>query len=171
MTNKELLYIDYYFRNAFLKKFDRENEIMPDANERINFAHNARTICIAFVALASRYYQKNITAENLKVVFNTIRNNNVSDNAVYNAFSDIGDIACILPKNVFNDKDQYDSILDKLFTMIINAGIVNLSVACQYGATDTAANYLKSDKNYYSILQTNWFSLSEGIKSIFSPLM
>jgi len=66
---KELLYIDYYFRDSFTKKFDRENSIMPNANERIAFAHNARTICIAFVAFASRYYQKNIKTDDLQTIF------------------------------------------------------------------------------------------------------
>lgn len=33
----------------------------PNANERITFTHNSRTICIAFIAFASRYYQNNIT--------------------------------------------------------------------------------------------------------------
>ena len=55
----ELLYIDYYFRNIFQKKFDSENRNQPNAQDRIAFSHNARTICTAFVSLASRYYQGN----------------------------------------------------------------------------------------------------------------
>ena len=65
---KELLYIDYYFRNIFQKKFDRDNASVPCANDRISFAHNARTICIAFVAFASRYYQGNIKSQQLETI-------------------------------------------------------------------------------------------------------
>ncbi len=36
---KELLYIDDYFKEKFLKKFDTENKDMPDASDRISFAH------------------------------------------------------------------------------------------------------------------------------------
>ena len=70
---KELLYIDYYFRNVFLKRFDSENRNQPDAAERITFAHNARTICLAFVVFASRYYQGNIQGEDLQFIFDSSR--------------------------------------------------------------------------------------------------
>jgi hypothetical protein len=66
---KELLYIDSYFRKTFIPKFDKEYENDPNSLEIIPFAHNARTICISFVTLASRYYYKNITDADLKTIF------------------------------------------------------------------------------------------------------
>lgn len=67
--SRDLLYIDYYFRSTFLRNFDRDNSSMPNSNDRISFAHNARTICIAFTAFASRYQQRNILEQDLDTVF------------------------------------------------------------------------------------------------------
>lgn len=67
---KELLYIDTYFRKTFILKFDKEYE--KSIAEIIPFAHNARTICIAFVALASRYYYGYLKDDKLKVIFDYI---------------------------------------------------------------------------------------------------
>lgn len=168
---KELLYIDYYFKTVFLKKFDRENENMPDANERISFAHNARTICIAFVAFASRYYRNNISLQDLQTIFNTARSDNTNDAALYDIFSNISNINYIIPPAVFSQKDLYDATLDQLFTTIINTGITSFSMASQYDSTLTATNFLKKDKNYYSILRNHWASINGDINRILSPLM
>lgn len=168
---KELLYIDYYFKTAFLKKFDRDNENMPDANERISFAHNARTICIAFVAFASRYYRKNISLQDLQTIFNAARSDNANDAALYDIFSNINNINFILPPTIFSQKNQYDATLDQLFTVIINAGITSFSMASQYDSTLTATNFLKKDKNYYSILRNHWASINSDINRIFSSLV
>ena len=62
---KELLYYDHYFRTSFQRAFDRENATAPNASVRISFAHNARTICVAFAAFAARYRQGNITDQDL----------------------------------------------------------------------------------------------------------
>lgn len=168
---KELLYIDYYFKSAFLKKFDRDNENMPDANERISFAHNARTICIAFVAFASRYYRDNISLQDLQTIFNAARSDNANDAALYDIFSNINNINFILPPAVFSQKDLYDATLDQLFTVIINAGIISFSMASQYDSTLTATNFLKKDKNYYSILRSHWASINTDVVRILSSLM
>lgn len=168
---KELLYIDHYFKTAFLKKFDRENENMPDANERISFAHNARTICIAFAAFASRYYRNNISLQDLQTIFNAARTDNANDAALYDIFSNINNITFILPPAVFSQKDLYDATLDQLFNVIINAGITSFSMASQYDSTLTATNFLKKDKNYYSILRNHWASINGDINRILSPLL
>ena len=168
---KELLYIDHYFKTTFLKKFDRDNENMPDANERISFAHNARTICIAFVAFASRYYKNNISLQDLQTIFNAARSDNANDAALYDIFSNINSINFILPPAVFAQKDLYDATLDQLFTVIINAGITSFSMASQYDSTLTATNFLKKDKNYYSILRNHWASINADIARILSAFM
>ena len=80
--SRELLYIDYYFRNVFLKRFDSENRNQPDATDRITFAHNARTICLVYVVFASRYYQNNITDDALQYIFNSSRTEK-ADSHVY----------------------------------------------------------------------------------------
>ncbi len=165
---KELLYIDYYFRNQFQKKFDKENSMMPDVNERISFAHNARTICIAFVALSSRYVQNNITAQDLQAIFDFARRENASDSALYDIFSDIKDVQYFIPPTVFKDKDRCDEFLDNLFRTIINAGITNFTTAKLYDAALNATNFLKKDKNYYSILMTQWGNIYPEIMRIYN---
>lgn len=168
---KELLYIDYYYRNFFQKKFDRDNASMPGANDRISFAHNARTICIAFVAFASRYYQGNIQDQDLNTIFAAARSDNATDSRLYDIFSDINGISCLIPPSIFNQKDQYDALLDQLFTTIINAGITSFSMASRYDTTLTATNFLKKDKNYYAILSDHWSTIRSDIIRILGAVM
>lgn len=169
--SKELLYIDYYFREKFQKKFDRENGEMPDANERISFAHNARTLCIAFVAFAARFYQGNIQTQDLQRVFRYARTESCSAADVYDIFSNIDGVQYFLPPAVFAQKDEYENVLDQLFTTIINAGVLNFSIESAHDSTLTATNYLKNDKNYYKILSFQWATISAEIKRIFSTTM
>lgn len=169
--SKELLYIDYYFRNFFQKKFDRDNATMPNANDRISFAHNARTICIAFVAFASRYYQGNIQDQHLTTIFAAARSDNATDSRLYDIFSNIDGISYFVPPQVFSQKDQYDTLLDQLFTVIINAGITSFSMASRYDTTLTATNFLKKDKNYYAILDDHWTTIHSEIIRILGAVM
>lgn len=169
--SKELLYIDYYFREKFQKKFDRENGEMPDANEGISFAHNARTLCIAFVAFAARFYQGNIQTQDLQRVFRYARTESCSAADVYDIFSNIDGVQYFLPPAVFAQKDEYENVLDQLFTTIINAGVLNFSIESAHDSTLTATNYLKNDKNYYKILSFQWATISAEIKRIFSTTM
>lgn len=166
---RELLYIDNYFRTVYQRNFDRENGAMPNASDRISFAHNARTICVAFVAFASRYRQGNITVQDLAPMFNTSLSESVSD-ALYETFKDLGQLQYFLPPQVFANKDQYDSTLSKLFSIIIEAGITSYSFAHQYDSTLTATNYLKKDKNYYTIISTQWFRTVDDLNRIFAEI-
>lgn len=168
---RELLYIDCYFRNTFQKKFDRENAVMPNANERISFAHNARTICIAFVAFASRYFQGNIQGQDLSIVFDAARREAVTDSRLYDLFSNLGGVSHLFPATLFNQKDRYDAVLEQLFNVIINAGITSFAMASRYDNTLTATNFLKKDKNYYGILADHWSSIRFEISKILGKVM
>lgn len=167
---QELLYIDYYFRTQFQKKFDRDNGAMPDVNERIAFAHNARTICIAFVAFSSRYVQGNITRQDLQAIFDSARRDSASDSTLYDIFSDIKNVQHFIPPAIFANRDKYDEILDRLFQTIINAGITNFTTAKLYDPALNATNFLKRDKNYYSILMTQWGNIDREIMEIYGGM-
>lgn len=167
---QELLYVDNYFRTQYQKKFDADNIVAPNANERIAFAHNSRTICIAFIAFASRYYQHNITDADMQVVSGAAQSDIMPD-SIYDIFSNMEDIGYFVPNDVFNDKDKYESILDDLFNLIIEAGIRCYTMAKRYDNTLNATNYLKKDKNYYVILSDNWTTLRVKIKEILSQYM
>lgn len=168
---RELLYIDYYFRNIYQKKFDRDNASVPGANDRISFAHNARTICIAFAAFASRYHQGNIQNQHLDTIFTAARSDSATDSRLYDIFANLDGVSYFIPAAVFNQKDKYDALLDQLFTTIINAGITSFSMASRYDSTLTATNFLKKDKNYYAILDDHWTSICGDIKRIFEGIM
>ena len=72
----------------------------------------------------------------------------------------------ILP-NVFEDKTHCDEILDRLFKVIIKAGVTSFSMAVRYDNTLTATTFLKWVKNYYAILGDHWLlSLREEIGNI-----
>lgn len=166
---KELLYIDNYFRNVYQRKFDRENNAKPNANVRVSFAHNARTICIAFVAFTARYRQGNITDQDLMPMFSISRSESSLD-TLYETFRDLGQLQYLILPQLFDNKEQYDAILSKLFTVIIEAGITSYTIECRYDSTLTATNYLKKDKNYYNILGEQWSRISEDISKIFSDV-
>lgn len=166
----ELLYIDYYFRNIFQKRFDSENRMSPNAQNRIAFAHNSRTICTAFVVLSARYEQGNINNNDLDNVFAASRHEPPYPQ-LYDRFKDLGELSYILPPSIFTDKDKYDEVLYKLFTAIINAGISCFDMASQYEEGLLIPNYLKKDRNYYNILKSQWPMLSIQINSIFTELL
>ena len=162
---KELLYIDNYFRTTFQKNFDRENATDPNANIKISFAHNARTICVAFVAFAARYMQKNITEQNITPIFE-YANDNISD-TLYETFRDLGQLTYLLPPELWKNKDKYDEVLSKLFSVVIKAGISCYSIECRHDSTLTATNYLKKDKNYYNILADQWDNIINEVNRIY----
>ncbi len=164
---RELLYIDNYFRTTYQKKFDRENLNSPDSANRISFAHNARTICIAFVALAARYHQGELSTADLESIFSMARHENAAD-TIYDIFRDFGNMTSLLPKAMWDNRNLYDDALDKLFSAIIEAGIINYNMACDNDSTLTATNYLKRERNYYGILKNHWnSSLVREIKRTF----
>ena len=167
---KELLYIDTYFRNTFISKFDKAYEDSPNSAEIIPFAHNARTICIAFAVLASRFYYKNIKPADLRVIFEHANKEKSYDDYYYDIFKEIDGYKFILPPNVFNNKDQYDDILYKLFETIIMSGRKYYSIKKEADSTLSESNFLKRDGNYFAILKMDWDTISTKINSVFSSL-
>ena len=158
---KELLYIDYYFKEKFLSKFDRDNKDLPDASDRISFAHIARTICIAFTALAARYHCGNLTDKDI-----TDLTTSPADS--YEKLRDLGDMKFLLPLKL--DTETYDAALNELFEAIINAGAEIYSDKAEGDKSLTAANFLKNDENYYLILQKRWSTLKREIQKIFAEI-
>jgi len=166
---KELLYIDSYFRTTFQRKFDHDNDTHPNSSTRISFAHNARTICVAFVAFAARYKQGNLTMSNLAPIFSNNSFDSIKD-SMYDIYRNLGDIKYLFPPTVWNNKDQYDAVLNKLFSIIIEAGIMSYSIECRHDPTLTATNYLKKDENYYEILVTQWQRIISDTDSVFAEI-
>lgn len=167
---RELLYIDYYFRKSFLKVFDIKNELNPNAEELIPFAHNARTTCIAFVAFMARYRMGNITIENISEIFNSIREGSYKTH-LYKIFKNLDGVDSLIPKNIFKDKDKLDNFLYELFDVIIKNGRKCYSIDKRYDSTLNESNYLKKDNNYYSILKAEWDTIEEKTKNIFDKYM
>lgn len=169
---KELLYIDYYFDNIFKKQYLKELSEDTDADIKKQFASNARTVCTAFVVLASRYYQNNFRITDLNIMFRAADNDKLSDNTdVYNIVKNIEGISWILPPEIFANKDTYDKILYKLFSLIILYGSHDLMMLSRTSTESVvAANYLKKDKNYIDIIHMNWNFIEKEIKDIFSGL-
>ena len=155
---KELLYIDSYFLKKFLPEFKRDD----DNGERVSFACIARRICVAFVALAARYHQGNLTKKDLEVL--TAEQPNAKD--LYETFRDLGEMKYLLPMKI--DTDAYDETLNKLFTIFIKSGGRTYKTARKYNSKITETNFFKSDRNYYDILDDNWETLEEAIQQIFA---
>lgn len=167
---KELLYIDTYYRKFFIQRFDKQYEESPVATEIIPFAHNSRTICIAFVSFASRYYQQNIKESDVRVIFEHINKEKAYDDYYYDIFKEIGKVAPLFPKKLFDDKNKYDEVLYKLFEVIILSGRRYYSSKKESDNTLSESNFLKTDKNYYYILKFDWDNICGKIKEIFSNI-
>ena len=165
--SRELLYIDYYFRKEFQRRFDSENRSRPNSQDRIAFAHNSRTICIAFVALAARYYQGNVSNDDLADIFAASRHE-PPYTQVYEDLKDLGGISYFIDPTVFADKNACDELLYKLFMLIINAGINYYSMMARFEEGLIISNFLKKDRNYYGILESGWdATLDVGLSNIF----
>ena len=145
------------FTASYQKKFDGGNNNAPDSANRISFAHNARTICIAFVALVAKYNQGELPTQNIESIFSVARMDSNSD-SIYEIFHNMGNMRSLLPAEMWENKYLYDNALDKLFSAIIEAGIINYNMACDNDSTLTATNYLKRERNYYGILKNHWNS-------------
>lgn len=167
---KELLYIDYYFRKIFITKFDKKAEESPNAAELIPFAHNARTICIAFVALAARVYYKNIKTDDLRVIFEHVNKDKAYDDYYYEIFKELGSLTFFVSKKCFDNKDIYDDLLYKLFSVIIFSGRRYYKVKKESDSTLNESNFLKRDNNYFSILKSDWEDMEMKINDIFKKM-
>lgn len=149
--------MDYYFTKKFLSKFDRENKDLPDAYDRTSFAHTARTICVAFTALAARYYQSNITDRDITTLISS-----PTSSDVYKTLRNLGNMKTLLPIKLYTD--VYDATLDNLFGAIIEEGVTIYSFKREQNKSLTAANFLKNDENYYLILKKRWSTLRAEIR-------
>lgn len=167
---KELLYIDSYYKKTFITKFDKAKENSPNAAEIIPFAHNARTICISFVALASRFYYKNIKPSDLKTVFDHVNKDKAYDDYYYDIFKELDDRTVFVPKKIFECKDKYDEILYKLFEVIISSGRRYYSVKKESDSTLNESNFLKRDSNYFAILKSDWENIETKINEVFGSI-
>lgn len=167
--NDYILYIDYYFKKEYLRQFDRENASNPDKSTRISFAHNARTICIAFIAFSSRFRQGNISEQNLSPLFRRGHSSQNISSELYDVFKNLENINYLIKPEVFNNKNQCDCILNRLFGIIIEAGITSFVFESRYDPSLNATNYLKrkEEDSYYSILSSQWSRIKSDINTIF----
>lgn len=162
---KELLYVDYFFRKKYLKEFDSQHE--NDIVSPIAFAHNSRTLCIAFVSLAARVKNGNIDKSELTTIFLHCSENKAYDNYLYDVFSDLGDIPYLFPKQLFRDKDKFEAILTSLCNTIIMSGFRYYQMQKRIDTSINETNFLKSDQNYYEILKSDWYDISNKIDAIY----
>ncbi len=164
--SKELLYVDYYYRNLFLNKFDAKNANGAISGELLPFAHNARTICIAFTCLACRYLNGNIDETKMSEVFKNVKDGE-SSKACYDIFKNLDDIDTLFGKDLFGDKDKLDEVLYKLFDVVIKEGRKLYSNRKDNDSTLNESNFLKKDFNYYSILRSGWDEFPEKMQNAF----
>ncbi len=155
---KELLYIDSYFP-TFLKKFDADNEGIPNAEYRKDFAHIARRTCVAFVALAARVHQGNLTDENIA----TLTSEKSDKKVLYKMLRTLDKMNCLLPIKLYTD--DYKTTLDKLFMLFIQFG-----VRVYKSSKIPATNFFNADQNYYNILSDDWVELKVKINEIFADV-
>ncbi len=161
MIVKELLYVNFYFEKKF--KID-----CGDDADKKQFKNNSKTLCVAFCALASRYYQKNISDSDMQKFFDATQPSEEKLSDLYKVTKNLGDLKSLFPENLFDDKDKLDELLNKIFSLIIDCGTDKYEISKENDPSLNATNFLKKDKNYYGILKSYWNrELKEKIISIF----
>ncbi|MCR5833595.1 MAG: AIPR family protein [Selenomonadaceae bacterium] len=168
---KELLYMDYYFNKKFKPEFEAKIRKKNLSADFISFTYNARTICIAFTALAARYHQGNVTSKQLDVIYSIAKSEHDSiRDELCKTFRNLGDIQSLFPAKIIKDEELYDAKLHKLFEAIIDKGSEIYSWEANRNSKLTATNYLKNDKNYCKIINISWKNLSDTIEEVFSDI-
>lgn len=160
---KDLLYIDTYFRYKFLKEFLKKVSKDELRDTLTPFANNARTVGIAFIVFAARYSQKNLSNDDVKILFDNFERECAYDDYLFDIFKKID---YVFPEALSNNKDKYDEILDKLFALIIYEGSSYWNDREGRKGVD-ASNFLKKDQNYYGILNSRWRTIRKEILEIF----
>jgi len=155
---KDLLYIDYYFRKIFLKKFDTD---LANNSRNIAFVHNSRTICIAFVALGSRYLNGDISDKVLLEALKNIKKESFYDEYFYPILKKIDCWKGIFNKQLFKEKDKIDDVLYKLFDKLNYEGEKMFNNIKEENESLNETNYLKKDLNYFKIIKNNWLDFKK----------
>lgn len=87
--------------------------------------------------------------------------------SLYDVFRNLGNLQYFIAPQIFNDKNRYDSVLKRLFNIIIEAGIMGYHFEANYDNTLTPTNYLKRDKNYYNTIRTQWVRIKSDFMQVF----
>lgn len=159
---RDLLYIDYFFRNIFIPEYDKKHSGKPI----ITFANNSRTICIAFVGLAARLIQHNIDSDEFARLIEAEEvNDSYYDEKIYPKLKKLEDMTYIIKPSVMeHDKDALDANLSEMFDRLIKEGYKIFSASKNLNLSLTETNYLKKDSSYYHILSGSWLDLEDVIK-------
>lgn len=161
MISKDLLYVDYYFRKVFLSRFDKKY----NGQSVISFAHNSRTLCLAFVSLASRYSNNQINEIDLIAKLNVIYHDKYYDNYLYDFFRELNGFNRVFNQEaIAREKDKLEDSLFNLFEKLILEGVKLFSIAKIQDSSLNETNYLKNDRTYFQILAFCWNDLKTVIK-------
>lgn len=157
---RDLLYVDYYFRNTYISEFDKKHI----ENPIVTFANNSRTICIAFVGLAARLVQGNIDGTEFVKLISSDVNDSYYEEKIYPKLKRFEDMTYIIKPSVMNgDKDVLDSKLSKMFDKLIREGYKTFNVSKSSNPSLVESNYLKKDASYYQILSGSWLDFMDVI--------
>ena len=158
---KDLLYVDFYFRNTFIKEYDKEHEGLP----QVPFANNSRTVCISFIGLAARLAQNNICEKDfVKLIIKDV-NFSYYEEYIYPCLKTFEDMEYLInPETFRNNKESVDRVLYEMFCQIIKEGYKLFNFVKTYDPSMSESNYLKPDGSYYKILSASWIDLYDEIK-------
>ena len=112
----------------------------------------------------------NLDEEKIGLFFTHCSESKAYDNYLYDIFSDINDCDCLLPKELFRNKDNYEAVITDLFDMIIISGFRYYQTISRGDASLNETNFLKNDQNYYEILKADWFEIKNKINAIYQDI-
>lgn len=96
--------------------------------------------------------------------FDAQKNSEESLSELYKITKNLGNLKSLFTKDLFDDKDKLDKLLNEIFSLIIEWGTAQYKSEKRHNKDLNATNFLKQDKNYYLILETFWnMTLKEKI--------
>lgn len=156
---KDLLYVDYYFRKVFINQYQKN--AIPN---RISFANNSRTLCIAFIGLSARLCQDNLDSDKF---YNAIQNgveDSTYEEKIYPLLKKFDKMTYIFNPSHEKNMDTIDSCLSSLFSALIKQGYKLFETQKEKDQSLIETNYLKKDSSFFKIVSWAWDDLIEEIE-------
>ena len=152
IVNKLFSFSNFIFLNEVFDVKNNNPNMIP-------FAHNSRTICLAFAGLAARYCRKTININDFLNKLDHSEKDKFYEEYLYDLFKELNGLDSIFNYDIYKtNKDEIDKGLYNLFSKLINEGFKNYSMAKKQNSQKISneTNYLKNDKNYFDIIFNSW---------------
>lgn len=161
---KEFLWLDWFFQNRFINDHCKKLE-NNDEKHIVPLARVSRTLCVAFTALAARFYSGNINKKDLKFILDNYRDR-TKEEEIRIILASIDGSTPLFGKKFSEPNKEYEALVEELFGIAIRRTFDVFNEKLEENSSLIPQNFLKSDDNYYYTLRSRWGILEDDIKRI-----